>query len=323
MGGLTLAHFNKVAAILKDKKIAIFAMDKQFIEGVAKSLSQNNQVRYFEGNTPEQISNLTSWADVAWFEWCDDLFLAANRTPKQCRVICRLHSYEAFTNIPGRVDWGEVDFLVWVNKSVETIVRQKIDIRTPSAVIYNGVDLDRFTIPKDKTYGKKIASVGYLNYKKNPGLLLYCFKKIHERDRGYTFHIAGTHQDPRIALYFKHFLQTNPLPITFDGWVTDMPSWYADKDFVISTSFFESFHYSIAEGMACGLSPLIHDWFGADNLYPDECLFQDPNDCVDLLAKLETENPIEKGVKNRRHIMKRFDQKRQIQEIADLIESIV
>ncbi len=290
---------------------------------MAESLSENNHVRYLEGNTPQQISDITLWADLAWFEWCDDLFLAANCLPKQCRVICRLHSYEAFTDTPRKIDWGEVDHLVWVNESVEQIVRQKVDIRTPSSVIYNGVDLDRFTIPPDKTHGKKIASVGYLNYKKNPGLLLYCFKKIYEYDPEYTLHIAGTHQDPRIALYFKHFLQTNPLPITFDGWVDDMPSWYADKDFVISTSYFESFHYSIAEGMACGLSPLIHDWFGADNLYPDECLFQDPDDCVNLLSFWERKNPIGESVKNRRHIISRFDQRRQAQEITDLIESVL
>jgi predicted negative regulator of RcsB-dependent stress response len=234
---------------LTGKKVAVFANHKAFVTDIIQRLEDdNNEVLIYSDDSGESMSELLSKVDLAWFEWCDNLVIEASKLPKTCPTICRLHSYEAFTEVPTQVNWKNVDQLVFVNRSVMELVNEPSANSVPKTVIHNGVDTDRFVIPGNKTYGKKIASVGFINYKKNPSLLLYCFKKIYEYDPGFTFHIAGVHQDPRIRLYFDHFLNENPLPINFDGWIEDMSKWYEDKDYVISTSLFESFHYSIAEG---------------------------------------------------------------------------
>ncbi|HUV30194.1 MAG TPA: tetratricopeptide repeat protein [Acidobacteriota bacterium] len=303
-------------------KIAVFASHRAFVQDIVAALGRGNDVRYFEGDTVEQIAELMSWADVSWFEWCDELLIEATKLPKQGRIIARLHSYEAFTDMPSRVDWSKVDRLVFVNESVRDIAAGQIANRVDTVVIHNGLDLERFTIPEDKRYGKKIASVGYINYKKNPPLLLYCFKKIHEYDPAYSLHVAGTHQDSRIALYFDNFLRHSPLPVTFHGWVEDIPAWYADKDFVVSTSLFESFHYSIAEGMASGLMPLVHNWYGADRLYPDGCLFEDPDGCLELVKKYERVDRRRLAVENREYIARRFNLRDKVDQIAGLLLSL-
>jgi glycosyltransferase involved in cell wall biosynthesis len=304
-------------------RIAVFASNRTFIEAVTNVLSQHNEVKYFSGQSVDEMAELMSWADVSWFEWCDQILIHASRLPKRCAVVCRLHSYEAFTDMPGKVDWSKIDRLIFVNESVREIAAAQIPEWVPSGIIHNGVNLDRFRVPPDKRYGKKIASVGYINYKKNPGLLLYCFKKIHEYDPEYTLHIAGTHQDPRIAVYFEHFLRHNPLPVSFNGWVQDIPAWFEDKAFVISTSFFESFHYSIAEGMACGVIPLIHDWRGARELYPGGYLFSDPDECVSLLRRLERSNRYQLADKNRRYIDERFNQADKVSQIVALLKDVL
>jgi glycosyltransferase involved in cell wall biosynthesis len=262
------------------------------------------------------------WADLAWFEWCDNLLIEATKYPKKCQIVCRLHSYEAFSDMPARVDWSKVDQLIFVNCSVEELVRPLLTKGIPWTVIHNGVDCAKFQIPEDKHFGKKIASVGYINYKKNPTLMLYCFKKIHEYDPEYTFHIAGAHQDARIKLYFDNFLKENPLPMKFYGWVNDMPRWYEDKDFVISTSLFESFHYSIAEGMASGILPLIHNWYGAKYIYPGEYLYNDPDQCLELLKNLEKSNIKEEAEKNRRYITGRYNIEDKFNQISRLLQKV-
>lgn len=236
------------------------------------------------------MRKLLDWCDLAWFEWCDNLLINATKLPKSCLTLCRLHSYEAFTEMPRQVDWSKVDHLLLVNESVREILQLNTKVSAPISVIHNGVDLTRFTIPPNKPVGKRICSIGYINYKKNPALLLYCFKAIHDYDPTYSFHIAGVHQDPRFQVYFHHLLPKLNIPITFDGWVNDVPAYLKDKDFVISTSLFESFHYSIAEGMASGVVPLIHDWMGAAQLYPERFLFTTPEDCVRLLREIERED---------------------------------
>ena len=305
------------------KKIVIFAAIDTFVKDIRNYLAENNEVKIFnEGNQREMLA-LMEWADLAWFEWCDNFIVEATRLPKTCPIVCRLHSYEAFTNMPAQVDWQKVDLLVFVNDSVKDIFEKQVTTAVPKAVIHNAVDSRRFNLPQNKNYGKKIASVGYINYKKNPALLLYCFKKIHEYDPEYTLHIAGQHQDSRIKLYFDHFLSENPLPVQFYGWVDDMPKWYEDKDFIISTSLFESFHYSIAEGMASGLMPLIHNWYGAQNIYPKEYLFVDPEACLNLLKKLESSDRRNLAEKNRNHIVKHYDLEDKLTQIGHLLQNVV
>lgn len=312
-----------VAPTLKGKKIAVFAAHDAFVKSIVSDLSRDNTVRNFTGETIERIGEMLQWADLAWFEWCDNLLIAATGLPKHCPIICRLHSYEAFTEMPGQVDWTKVDHLIYVNKSVRELVGKRIPPNVRTSIIYNGVDLHRFALPPNKPITKKIGSVGYINYKKNPSLLLYAFKKIHEYDPEYTLHIAGQHQDPRIELYITNFLKRHPLPVFFDGWVGDMPGWYRDKQFVISTSLFESFHYSIAEGMASGCLPLIHDWYGADYLYPEQYLFGDPDSCLELVKTLESSDVAARREENRRFIAGRYSLEETTARLRDLCATVV
>lgn len=304
---------------LEGKKLVFFASHASFVRGIIAELQQRNSVRLFEKGSIEELRQLLNWADLAWFEWCDDLVIHASQLPKRCPMICRLHSYEAFTDMPSRVDWSKIDRLLFVSDAVRHLVSPQLKDRVATSVITNGVDLARFAIPVRKPRGKKIASVGYINYKKNTPLLLYCFKKIHDYDPEYSLHIAGEHQDPRVQLYVDNFLLRHPLPVHFEGWVADMPAWYADKDYVISTSLFESFHYSIAEGMASGLMPLVHDWYGADMVYPEQYLFGDPDDCLDLLRRLEKENWAKRALANREFVRTHYDQTDKLDRIEHLL----
>jgi glycosyltransferase involved in cell wall biosynthesis/Flp pilus assembly protein TadD len=303
-------------------KIAFFASFQSFLDPIMNDLRAKNEIKLFTSGNETQMREMLEWCDVAWFEWCDNLVIAATKMPKVCKIICRLHSYEVFTEMPSQVDWRKIDHLVLVNQSVQEILKRTADPKVPITIIHNGVDTDKFTIPPGKKYGKRICSIGYINYKKNPALLLYCFKAIHDYDSSYRFHIAGTHQDPRIQIYFEHLLPKLNLSISFDGWVDNIPGYLRDKDYVISASLFESFHYSIAEGMASGLTPLIHDWLGASYLYPEEFLFTTPQSCLDLLKRLETEDRSAIGHRCRDFIVHRYEQKRQMAKINALIRSV-
>lgn len=300
-------------------KLAFFAAYQSFIGPIMDDLRKENEVRLFSAGSEAQMRELLEWCDLAWFEWCDNLIIAASKMPKRCKIICRLHSYEVFTEMPGQVDWNKIDHLVLVNQSVQELLKRTADPKVPITIIHNGVDMSKFSIPSNKRYGKRICSIGYINYKKNPALLLYCFKAIHDYDSSYRFHIAGTHQDPRIQIYFEHLLPKLNVPISFDGWVDDVPAYMRDKDYVISTSLFESFHYSIAEGMASGLIPLVHDWLGASYLYPEKYLFTTPEKCVELLKRIEKEDRTSLGEQCREFVVNRYDQAGQLAKVHALI----
>ncbi len=308
---------------ISGKKIAIFASQTSFIGEIARYLSINNEIQYFDNRSVEAIETLMEWADIAWFEWCDQLLIEATKRAKCCTIICRLHSYEVFTDMPSQVQWEKVDHLLFVSEAVQDIFTATFHVDVRQSVIHNGLMIDQYKLTEGREYGKRIASVGYINYKKNPTLLLYAFKKLYEYDNEFTLHVAGTFQDSRIELYFKNFLDRHPLPIQFDGWVSDMPLWYKDKDYILSTSLFESFHYSIAEGMASGLMPLIHDWYGADTLYPSKYLFSDPDSFVALVRRLQSDDRHQLAKDNYCYIKERYDSVSKHKKIGQLLHELV
>ncbi|HSG99334.1 MAG TPA: glycosyltransferase, partial [candidate division Zixibacteria bacterium] len=309
--------------VTKALRIAVFASHDSFIKDISAHLAQRHTVRTFKSGNLNVMRELLEWCDVAWFEWCDTALIQATaHLPKLCPIICRLHSYEAFTDMPEQVDWSKVDRLVFVNESVQTLLEGRIPETLQTAVIHNAVDVEKFARAENRRHGKRIASVGYINYKKNPQLLVYCFKKIHDWDPEFELHIAGEHQDPRIRLYMQHLANQLALPITWHGWVADMPAFYEKMDFVISTSLFESFHYSVAEGMACGLTPLVHNWYGAERLYPREWLFNTPDECLALVQRALADDREAQGCEHRRFIETHYLLRDQLLRIDETIAEV-
>jgi glycosyltransferase involved in cell wall biosynthesis len=263
------------------KKIAFFCgPDRKFLGDIVDHFSNKKaeyEVRVFHSKEVRDFTDTMAWSDISWFEWCDYLLIHASKLPKVCKIICRLHSYEAFTEMPSLVNWENVDVLIFVSQHIRDIVLQQApeigkSVYTP--VVHNGVDLDKFTFT-ERQKGFSIAYVGYINHKKNPSLLLQCIRHLADIDDRYVLHLAGEYQDLRYKLYFDHMLSEMRLGknVVLHGWVDDISSWLEDKHFIVCTSVLESFCYALAEGMARGLKPLIHNFVGARNLYPGKYLF--------------------------------------------------
>ena len=305
------------------RKIAVVASSDAFLGPILTHFRRENSVRVFSGRSREELAELVHWADLTWFEWCDALAIEASRLPKTGKSVCRLHSYEAFTEAPAQMNWSNIDCLILVSDAVREILESGPNPPVRKVVIHNGVDPGRFEMVARPRRGRKIASVGYINYKKNPSLLLQTFKAIHDWDSRFEFHIAGEHQDPRIKLYFDNLLPRLNLPVTFHGWVKDMPAFYAGMDYVISTSLFESFHYSIAEGMLSGCLPLVHSWKGAEQLYPPSCIFDTPDQAIGLIQRYTGGNPERIAREHRDFIVQRYNWRDRLDEIDNLLTDVL
>lgn len=309
------------------KRLTFFtAGGDTFIRDIIVALRDDYNIKIVKSPTIDEFYQAYHDTDIAWVEWCDQLAANATVSPKLSKIVVRLHSYEMFTPMPGQLDWNKVDKLVFVNPVVRDYCLQKFRIRPDiTTVIFNGVDTEKYTIPDKKPYNKKVTYIGFINYKKGPELLLQCFYSIWKYDPSFSFHIAGQHQDERIALYFQKMLSELPFEIKFDGWVEDMPKYFSDKDFVISTSLFESFQFSIAEGMSSGLIPLIHSWPGSEILYPDKHVFVSPDECVELVKKFDIKGSMQKQKDQqeaREFIQKRYELKDSINDIKKMLESL-
>jgi hypothetical protein len=63
--------------------------------------------------------------------------------------------------------------------------------------------------------------------------------------------------------------------VTFEGYTTTIASWYQKIGFVLSPSDFESFHFSVGDGVSSGAVPVIWPWEGADVIYPSSWVIED------------------------------------------------
>lgn len=271
-------------------KIAFFCGGdgETFLQDIYEFVGRRFEYRVFEGNTVEQVRDLMEWSDISWFEWCTSLAEVGSKLPKVCRNIVRLHRYEAHQGWGPKINWANVDTLITVgNRSVEELLCMQVpDLKrlTRMVTIPNGINLGKIRFIRRRR-GKNIAFVGNFRMVKNPMFALQCMKKLHEIDGEYKLFIAGKSQDLDVEQYFYHMRDALGLreAVVFDGWQSDIGGWLGDKHYIALTSVIESQGMGVLEGMAMGLKGIIHNFPGADGIYPRELLFNTTEEFCDVI----------------------------------------
>ncbi len=300
-------------------KLAVFSSLNSFITELLEFFRRRYHVRIFSAEKASEMFDVMQWCDVAWFEWCDHLLAEATKMPKVCPIVCRIHRYEAYSHYPELVEWEKVDHVVMVSRTIRDDLLRRFRIGSDISVVHNGLDFSKFEFPTKKRYGAKVAYAGYIKPVKNPSLMVQCFYALKRYDPTMTFHIAGVHQDYAHELYFDDMLGRLGVQVEYSGWVPDTGRWYRDKDFVISASVNESFQYSVIEGMAMGLLPLVHTWRGCEQFYPREALFRTPDECVACVRRYRNGDMYETARIMRRNLEERFGFEKQCADLDAII----
>jgi len=233
--------------------------------GFSKTLVEHLRARGHEVVHSPKFDPTFVKFDAVHFDWADEVASSGiwqiQGLVGSPRVTVRLHAYEAHDGLAAKIPWSNVDALVFVSDHYRQIF-EDLDTAQPKmkVVIWHGVDDKRFSYV-DHT-GQNILYVGSVNFKKGPQLLAQVAMAFPERE----VHVYGDIQCPRSKIYFDHLSLPN---LKFFPFQPDIENVMKDPQYewILSTSLGESFHLSIAEGMACGLKPLVHDWFGAKNLW--------------------------------------------------------
>jgi glycosyltransferase involved in cell wall biosynthesis len=295
--------------------------DDSFLAPLLPALSEHYETRFIATGPGDDLAAAIDWADIVWLEWCWDHAVWATRhaIPSGKPCIVRLHSIEALqTSYPAQIDWTRVTRLVTVADDIAAVLLDQfpaIADAVPIQVIPNGIDMDRFRLGKPDRF--KVGWVGHLEPKKNPMLLLQIAHRTHQLDTRFSFHVAGAFTDLRTARYLRQMQSALQLAgvVTYDGQVADMPTWYADKGVLLSTSMYESFGMNIGEAMATGAFPVVHAFPGADKLWPSDNLFASTEDAVALIQAARPRH-------YRDWIAERYSLDKQIISVLDLLRSI-
>jgi glycosyltransferase involved in cell wall biosynthesis/SAM-dependent methyltransferase len=259
-----------------------------FLGDLAAGLCEAFELRTFVTRDPARMHEAVEWADVVWIEWANAVTAQLTRgcaALERKRVVCRLHSYEAFVPELEHIAWERIHDLVFVAPHIRDIVLARLPDLPRRVrrihVVPNGIDVQRFAL-STRSRGKELAFLANLNFKKGPMLLLQAFAALAARDPAWRLHVAGSFQEPRYELYLQQFVEAQGLRgrVRLHGHVQDTAAWLADKDFIASSSLLEGHPVGLLEAMACGLKPLIHEFVGARGLYPPEFLWRTVDDFV-------------------------------------------
>ena len=319
------------------KTITFFANMPSFIVPIANYFDDREDwvVKLFVNGSEEEFRGCLQTSDVLWFEWCNEMLLAALQMMqfKSGKIICRLHSYEAFTQAPSNVDWSKVDDLIFVNKSVQDLMKifgsdKAITGNVTQHVIPNLIKTEEWDFVPGKDKKNKIASLGHLNYKKDSSMLLPLSESLQGNDMPHKIHIAGEFQDMRYKLLFDQYMKAYKKEVStpnlvFDGHQKNVNGWLEDKKYLFNSSLFESFGYAIAEGMLCGSLPLVRNWFGVENVWPNITTWNTIGDILGLIEEYEGLSAKEfqnMQEENRQFVVDTYDFKKLIKDIKAIIE---
>jgi glycosyltransferase involved in cell wall biosynthesis len=305
-------------------KISIFSRLDCFIGDIESHLSKRHQVQRYKGTNKSEMMHALEWSDIAWFDWCDEVLVEASRLPKMCRIVARLHGHEVFSSTPERINWDNVDDLIFVARHrrdhlLERIPGLEENVRT--YLVRDGIDLRRYKVPQEKGYGKSMCFVGYLNHRKGITLLLQCVRRLLDFDNEWKLYLRADPDDLRYKLAVDHMIRELRLTenVEYVPWVPDLNQWFEKMDIIVSTSIDESFSHPVAEGMAAGVFPLIFAWQEARDIFPPDCIFTTPREFVSLVRNWMTSDRKLQSAMARRFIEDNYSLERQLAEIDTLL----
>jgi hypothetical protein len=250
--------------------------------------ARGDEVRFSQYYNPANVI----WADLVWFDTGDNNLMsgtnpssailddASNFSPwdmhdmdlSEKRVIVRAIDIEVWQGHLNGVKWDVVDELIFIADHIRTIVDEnELNMRRENMGVHTiecGVAIDKWNY-REHQKGFNIAVVGERWMSKGEAYVLQIAMKLKELDPRYKIHWLGQRSDYQWEhAYFDEFIEHFNLPIEITNYADSVDEFLEDKDYILSASHKEAFGYNIAEGMAKGLKPVIHRFYGADKLWP-------------------------------------------------------
>ena len=253
----------------------------------------------------EISKNLLTQADAVWCEWAlGNVEWYSNTIEKGTPLFVRYHLQEENYEYLKNSNQNVISSISFVCKYYEKHAREigLIQSGVNTSVIPNFL-ATRGHYPR-KNDNFSIGLVGMVPTRKRLDLALDLLEELLEHDPRYTLKVVGKNPEEYSWLmkrddereYYQRIrdrLDSNPLlksNVEFLGFVDDIREFYSSVGHVISTSDFESFHLTLADGPVHGAAAHTLKWQGADGIYTDFWLNETIGDMAKSITALNQNN---------------------------------
>ncbi|GAB3526620.1 glycosyltransferase [Arthrobacter monumenti] len=272
------------------KKVVVAGHDLKFATKIIEDLEERGHTVVIDEwqshseHDPKFSGECLREADAIFCEWAlgAAVWYSQNKARDQ-RLTVRFHSQELFTVFPERIEADAVDEFIFVGPHIRDMaIRDSEFDPAKCQVIPNYVDNDSLHKPKTSSARFNLGMVGIVPQGKRLDRALDVLERLRTQDKRFKLYIKGKTPDDypwmanrpnELAFYEAQYdrIADEPLlkgAVTFDGFSSDMGSWYQKIGVALSVSDFESFHLTLADGAASGALPAALAWSGADRIYP-------------------------------------------------------
>ena len=267
--------------------------------------------------------DLASWADVVFCEWAGPaLAWYSQHIPQGVALLSRLHRFELNGPWMRKVNWDNVNSLVFVSEWVRSQAVEKFPLsEVNTLVIPNTVDCADFDRPKTQDSQFTIGLVGFVPFLKRPDRALDLLEQLLAVDDRYTLrfkgrmpweypHIWSNPVEKQLYLDFFERVSTNDVlkeHVAFDGFSADVASWFRGVGFILSPSELESFHLAPAEGMASGAVPIFWEREGVREVFNEYADYANPDERIARVLELRESAAFDAASKRSQAFAQKWD----------------
>ena len=307
----------------------------KFTKDLQEYWSKNHEVKYERGAS----EYLAQWADVYYVDtWDNNLHYlyklyhgdqGVSRTPdwdnnKKPKIIVRALDWEVWIGMArdqSIIDW--VDQVIVIAPHIETELRKHGDFGNKIKLIRPGVNLDRFHFKTTQTDGFQLGMVlGDMWWMKNHMGGLDIFTSLYQKDKRWRLHIRGQHEggNDYWKQMYEHYLDSRGIRdvVTLYEHTDDMDFWYEKIDILLHPGMKEAFCYAVAEAMAKGIKPVINNFYGAEDIWGQEYLYNTHHEAL-TRHFVSGGQQLKPSIQYRHFIEDRYDFKRMAKEYDELL----
>jgi glycosyltransferase involved in cell wall biosynthesis len=294
----------------KVKRIVINGHDLKFIGEFESHLKQIGHIvrrdlwEWADPIDERRSLCLVRWGDIIFSEWGlgNAVWYSNNINSKHHHVI-RIHLQEInerARRFPIEIDVANVDEIIVVAEHVrETAEKLFSWKKVKNSTVPNFVDVDRLLGEKLPSAEKTLGIAGIVPQRKRFDRALDVLKKLRAEDPEWRLIVKGKQpkdipfmhgpsRKEELVWYENQYYRLDDDPelegaVIFEGYTTTISSWYRKIGYMLSPSDFESFHFSIADGVASGAFPVVWPWEGAKDIYPKSWIVKDTDEAAKVI----------------------------------------
>ncbi|MGP5679538.1 glycosyltransferase [Glutamicibacter arilaitensis] len=287
------------------QNILLAGHDLKFAGPIMEEISERGhslKIDQWAGHSQHSVEDsqeLLENADTVFCEWSlgNLAWYSKNLKPGQ-KLVTRFHSQELFTDYPRSVNFKKVDKVIFVSELIRGMAIQKFGIPAEKTVVIpNSVNTKKLDLPKSENSQFVLGFVGMVPQMKRFDLVLDLLEQLRANDSRFTLRVKGKRpedypwmaaREDEMAYYEAQYARIEESEllrgaVSFDPQGDNMAQWYQEIGVAVSTSDFESFHFTLADGAASRALPVGLAWPGAEWLYPNEWLHADTASAADYV----------------------------------------